>query len=60
LFVDLHGYDDTPVQPGQALDALVRALGFPAEHIPPGVEDRAGLYRSVLAQIGDPVLIHRR
>ena len=45
LFLDLHGYDDQAVQPGQALDALLRALGVPAEHIPPGTEERAGLYR---------------
>jgi tetratricopeptide (TPR) repeat protein len=57
LFVDLHGYDDAPVEPGQALDALLRALGVAAEHIPPEAEERAGLYRSVLAQISDPVLI---
>ena len=31
--------------------------GCAAEHIPPGAEERAGLYRSVLAQISDPVLI---
>jgi tetratricopeptide (TPR) repeat protein len=57
LFIDLHGYDDAPVQPGQALDALLRALGVAAEHIPPGAEERAALYRSALAQISDPVLI---
>ena len=57
LFLDLHGYDEAPVQPGQALDALLRALGMPGEHIPPGAEERAGLYRSVLAQIADPVLV---
>ena len=57
LFIDLHGYDDAPVKPGQALDALLRALGIAAEHIPPGAEERAGLYRSALAQISDPVLI---
>ena len=57
LFIDLHGYDDAPVQPSQALDALLRALGVAAEHIPPGTEQRAGLYRSALAQISDPVLI---
>ncbi len=57
LFVDLHGYDEAPVEPGQALDALLRALGVPGEHIPPGVGERAGLYRSVLAQIGGPVLV---
>ena len=57
LFIDLHGYDDQRVQPGQALDALLRALGVPAEDIPPTVEERAGLYRSVLAQIHDPALV---
>jgi hypothetical protein len=57
LFVDLHGYDNAPVEPTQALDALLRALGVPAEHIPPGVDERSALYRSVLAQIADPVLL---
>jgi tetratricopeptide (TPR) repeat protein len=57
LFIDLHGYDEAPVEPGQALDALLRALRVPAEDIPPTVEERAGLYRSVLAQISEPVLV---
>ena len=57
LFIDLHGYDDVRVEPGQALDALLRALGISSEHIPPGIEERGGLYRSALAQISDPVLI---
>jgi len=57
LFIDLHGYDQAPVEPGQALDGLLRALGVPAEHIPPGAEQRAGLYRSVLARITEPVLV---
>jgi len=57
LFLDLHGYDDKAVQPGQALDALLRALGIPGEHIPPGTEERAGLYRSALAAISGPVLV---
>ncbi len=57
LFFDLHGYGDAPVEPSQALDALLRALGVAAEYIPPGVEERAGLYRSVLAQVSDPILI---
>jgi tetratricopeptide (TPR) repeat protein len=57
LFIDLHGYDEAPVEPAQALDALLRALGVPAEHIPRTVEERAGLYRSVLAEIRDPVLV---
>jgi len=57
LFIDLHGYDESPVQPGQALDALLRALGIRGEDIPEGTEERAGLYRSALAQVTGPVLI---
>lgn len=57
LFVDLHGYDDEPVQAAGALDALLRALGVDAKDIPPSVDERAGLYRSVLAQTAEPVLV---
>ena len=57
LFLDLHGYDEAPVQPDQALDVLLRTLGVSAEDIPRTVDERAGLYRSVLAQIRDPVLL---
>ena len=57
VFINLHGYDEAPLEPGQALDALLRALGVPAEHIPPGVEERAGLYRSVMADTSEPVLL---
>ncbi len=57
LFIDLHGYNEAPVEAGQALDALLRALAVPAVHVPPTVEERAGLYRSVLAQTPDPVLL---
>jgi tetratricopeptide (TPR) repeat protein len=57
LFIDLHGYDESPVPPGQALDALLRALGISAEHMPLTAEERAALYRSVLAGITDPVLL---
>jgi tetratricopeptide (TPR) repeat protein len=55
--IPMHGYDEAPVAPGQALDALLRALGVPVEHIPIGDEERAGLYRSALAQIAEPVLV---
>jgi hypothetical protein len=57
LFVDLRGYDEARVLPGQALDSLLRAMGVAAEHIPPTEEERAGLYRSILANIGRPVLV---
>jgi hypothetical protein len=49
LFVDLYGYDpQRRLDPGRALDGLLRALGLPAEHIPPDAQDRARLYSSVL------------
>ncbi|MFC5667963.1 tetratricopeptide repeat protein [Kitasatospora misakiensis] len=57
FFVDLHGYEDTPIQPRQALDSLLRALGVPGRNIPPGVDARAGLYRSLLAMSDRPVLL---
>lgn len=57
LFMDVHGYDETPVEPGQALDALLRALGVAAERIPPAMAEQAALYRSALAQISEPVLV---
>ncbi|MGW6456691.1 tetratricopeptide repeat protein [Streptomyces sp. NPDC055078] len=59
-FVNLRGYDQAPVQPGQALDALLRSLGVPVEHIPGSVDERQGLYRSQLeirAQRGERLLI---
>lgn len=52
LFVDLHGYDDEPVTADQALEALLRALGTEPEHIPAAADQRAGLFRSVLAEHG--------
>ena len=45
------------MEPAQALDALLRALGVASERIPPGLEERAGLYRSALARIPEPVLV---
>ncbi|WP_225827391.1 ATP-binding protein [Streptomyces naphthomycinicus] len=50
LFVDLHGYDDVPVTAEQALQSLLRALGVEPEHIPATADERAALYRSVLAE----------
>ncbi len=57
LFADLHGYDSVPMEPGQMLDVWLRALGVPGEQIPADMAGRAGLYRSVLAQMSDPVLV---
>ncbi|MET9825863.1 tetratricopeptide repeat protein [Streptomyces sp. NPDC006349] len=50
LFVDCHGYDETPAGPEQLLEALLRALGVAAAHVPSTVDERAGLYRSMLAE----------
>lgn len=52
LFVDLHGYDaKRKVSPNRALGTLLRALGIPPEHIPPGIEERALVYRSALGAL---------
>ncbi|MFB7611097.1 tetratricopeptide repeat protein [Streptomyces gardneri] len=58
--VNLRGYDPNPVPPQDALEALLRALGVAAEHIPPTLDERAGLYRSqldALARDGERFLI---
>ncbi|MFE2280103.1 tetratricopeptide repeat protein [Streptomyces sp. NPDC059454] len=49
LFVDCHGYDETPAGAEQLVEALLRALGVAAAHVPTALDERAGLYRSVLA-----------
>jgi DNA-binding SARP family transcriptional activator/tetratricopeptide (TPR) repeat protein len=51
LFTDLHGFTDgiRPVDPGAALDRLLRVLGVPADGIPETLDDRAALYRGRLA-----------
>lgn len=49
LFVDLRGYDTgPPLAPAAVLERFLRALGVPAEQVPPDLEERAGLYRSLL------------
>jgi len=51
LFLDLHGFTRgvPPVEPADALDRLLRALGVPGAQIPAHVDDRAALYRGKLA-----------
>ncbi|WP_433379262.1 BTAD domain-containing putative transcriptional regulator [Actinoplanes sp. CA-142083] len=49
LYVNLRGYDaEQPVAVGDALAGLLTALGVRGTEIPPGVEERAGRYRSEL------------
>ncbi|GAA4624924.1 AfsR-like transcriptional regulator TcrA [Actinoallomurus vinaceus] len=61
VFVALRGYDPAgPVTAAQAMDVLLRALGVRDEDLPPGYEERAGLYQSELARRADqdaPVLV---
>jgi DNA-binding SARP family transcriptional activator/tetratricopeptide (TPR) repeat protein len=51
LFIDLHGYTEgvAPVEPDEALERMLRALGVPGDQIPRHLDDRAALYRSTLA-----------
>jgi tetratricopeptide (TPR) repeat protein len=61
LFVDLRGYDSAGyVEPGAAVEALLRALGVAGERIPPSLGERETLYRSELAAMaerGERVLV---
>lgn len=50
LYVDLHGVGATaPVRPQDAIGGFLAALGMAPEHIPPSLDLRATLYRSLLA-----------
>jgi len=49
LYVNLRGYDaEQPVAVGDALAGFLTALGVHGPEIPPGVDERAGRYRSEL------------
>jgi DNA-binding SARP family transcriptional activator/DNA-binding XRE family transcriptional regulator len=51
LYVNLRGFDQsgTPVLPAEAVRWLLDALGVTPDRIPPSIEARAGLYRSLVA-----------
>jgi DNA-binding SARP family transcriptional activator/tetratricopeptide (TPR) repeat protein len=51
LFVPLHGHTPghRPVEPAEALADLLLTTGLTAPQIPPGLEERAGLWRDRLA-----------
>jgi DNA-binding SARP family transcriptional activator/tetratricopeptide (TPR) repeat protein len=56
LYVNLRGYDpDRPMTAAEALAGFLRALGVPGPDIPPGADERAARYRSLLS--GKRVLI---
>ncbi|WP_165968932.1 BTAD domain-containing putative transcriptional regulator [Actinomadura sp. KC06] len=48
LFVNLRGYDPVgpPMEPAEALDGFLRALGTAPAAIPPNLEERAALFRT--------------
>ncbi|MCG8920027.1 tetratricopeptide repeat protein [Actinokineospora sp. PR83] len=51
LYVNLRGHDPgLPVTPDQALDRFLRSLGVPPDSIPLELEDKAALYRTILAE----------
>jgi tetratricopeptide (TPR) repeat protein len=57
LYLNLRGFDPggSPMNPSEALRALLDAFAVPHERIPDNVDARAGLYRSLLA--GKRVLV---
>jgi DNA-binding SARP family transcriptional activator/Flp pilus assembly protein TadD len=49
LYVNLRGYDpDEPVAAHDALAALLRALGVPAQDVPGGLDERATRFRALV------------
>jgi tetratricopeptide (TPR) repeat protein len=55
LFADLHGSTLRSVSPAQVLERFITALGAPPSAIPEGLDERAEMYRNLLA--GRKILI---
>ncbi len=49
LYCDLRGPGGQPVEPAQVLGRFLRALGMPGQAIPDALDERAEMYRSLLA-----------
>jgi DNA-binding SARP family transcriptional activator len=51
LYVNLHGFDHDrqPLEPGKALELLLRSLGLAASEIPPHHEAQGRVFRTLLA-----------
>lgn len=49
LFADLHGGAARPVSPAHVLERFLRALGVTGTAVPDGLEERAEMYRALLA-----------
>ncbi|MFF3634084.1 tetratricopeptide repeat protein [Streptomyces sp. NPDC002250] len=57
LFVDFRGYDKNPVTADQALVALLDGMGVPVAELPHTVAAQYGLFRRLLAQERQPMLL---
>jgi tetratricopeptide (TPR) repeat protein/transcriptional regulator with XRE-family HTH domain len=57
VFLPLHGHTPgrAPVDPADALASLLLAVGVPPARLPPGLEERAALWRDQVA--GQPLLL---
>ena len=55
LFADLHGGTAQPVSPTQVLERFLRALGVPGTQLPAGLDERAEVFRNLIA--GRKVLV---
>ncbi|MEV0909136.1 NB-ARC domain-containing protein [Streptomyces hokutonensis] len=51
LYINLHGFDHDrqPLEPGEALELLLRSLGLTASEIPPHHEAQGRVFRTLLA-----------
>jgi DNA-binding SARP family transcriptional activator len=49
LFADLHGTGSPPLPPAAVLERFLRVLGIPGIALPAGLEERAELFRALLA-----------
>ncbi|MFJ2828882.1 BTAD domain-containing putative transcriptional regulator [Streptomyces sp. NPDC087263] len=51
LYINLHGFDHDrqPLEPGEALELLLRSLGLAASEIPPHHEAQSRVFRTLLA-----------
>ncbi len=49
LFANLRGSSDAPAEPTDVLATFLRALGVDADRLPASVDDRASMYRTILA-----------
>ncbi|MEU4240054.1 BTAD domain-containing putative transcriptional regulator [Actinoplanes sp. NPDC026619] len=51
LYADLRGFgpEEAPANPSDVLFAFLAALGLPEHRVPPGLDERVALFRSVLA-----------